>query len=78
MTAPTPDAKALLYPDWNLNPVEFNKNLSYRCERGRKFDLDFDKTEENVTCMAGNEWDKPDDNTWPICVESKLNNVFLG
>ncbi len=71
---PTGAQNALLYRDWDANPVNFTVDVPYRCERGRKFDIDFDKTEHNVTCLPGNEWDEHLDLTggaYPICVESE-------
>ncbi len=78
MTAPSPDADSRLYPDWNGNPVEFNTNISYKCERGRKFNDDFDQTVVNATCLPENKWTKPLDGEWPKCNESKLSTLNRG
>ncbi len=71
LAAPEPDATSYLYADWDGNPVEFGTNISYKCEHGKKFDLDFDKPEEIATCLSGNDWKQPEKGQWPQCVESK-------
>ncbi len=65
----------MLFRDWDGLPIEFNVDVPYRCERGRKFDIEFEKSEHNVTCLPGNNWDEHLNLTgdvYPQCVESKF------
>ncbi len=77
LKAPYSDDAAGLYADWDGDPVEFDSNVPYRCERGAKFNISFEKTEENATCLEGNNWVHPANDSWPICVSSKCVCVCM-
>ena len=54
--------------NWDGLPVDFNATVNYTCERGMKFEDDFDLSHQEALCNPGNTWTEP---PWKTCVESK-------
>ena len=50
-------------------PVEFDSSVNYTCERGMRFEDDFDLAAQSATCRLDNKWDRPAE--WKNCVESR-------
>lgn len=70
MAPPNASVESHLEPShWDGNPVEFNVDVNYTCERGMKFEDDFDQGSLAVRCLEDNVWSTP--TVWPVCVESK-------
>ncbi len=76
LAPPQPDPSYHLSPVWNEEPVEIGQSVSYKCDRGRKFDTDFGKEEEVATCLSGNVWDRLATDVWGQCVESKTMRIL--
>ena len=55
-------------------PVEFDSSVNYTCERGMKFEEDFDLVSQEATCRLDNVWEKPA--AWKNCIESKNYTGF--
>ena len=65
----TPPATTHLEPSNGGGVVEFDAAVDYTCERGMKFEDDFELVSQQATCRLDNVWDKPA--AWKNCVESK-------
>ena len=55
-------------------PVEFDSSVNYTCERGMRFEDDFDLVAQSATCRLDNKWDRPAE--WKNCVESKDGSIM--
>ena len=52
---------------WDGNLIEFEDKVIYICDRGRKFQDDFDQINVEATCKPEYTWDLP---VWGQCIES--------
>ena len=57
---------------WDGNLIEFEDKVIYICDRGRKFQDDFDQINVEATCKPEYTWDLP---IWGQCIES--NDQFF-
>ena len=57
---------------WDGNLIEFEDKVIYICDRGRKFQDDFDQINVEATCKPEYTWDLP---VWGQCIES--NDQFF-
>ena len=56
-------------------PVEFDSSVNYTCERGMRFEDDFDRVAQSATCRLDNKWERPAE--WKNCVESKDDGSIM-
>lgn len=71
----TPESHMLRVEGYSGGLTDFGDNVTLVCDRGHKYEEDFDRTEgENATCQEGNTWVTPS----PLskCVPSKGNHTF--
>ena len=59
---------------WDGNLIEFEDKVIYICDRGRKFQDDFDQLNVEATCKPEYTWDLP---VWGQCIESKINSLHI-
>jgi len=70
LSPPEPDEKHQLSKSaWNGEPVEFNDDIIYKCDRGQKFNSSVEEDSLKTTCLPGNYWTEP---AWEDCVESMV------
>jgi hypothetical protein len=64
-----PAASSLQTSGYDGNPVAFNTDVIYVCQRKQKFLDNFDQTGVKAKCLPENKWLLPEQ--WGTCVESK-------
>ena len=64
---PPPNGTGLIVSGWDGNLIEFEDKVIYICDRGRKFQDDFDQINVEATCKPEYTWDLP---VWGQCIES--------
>lgn len=63
-----PNSTYLTVTSWNGLPADFDEDVQFQCQRGMKFDKDFNQIYQIATCRPDNRWDVPE---WGQCVESE-------
>ncbi|XP_059085714.1 uncharacterized protein LOC131882549 [Tigriopus californicus] len=73
---PQPSPEFNLEPyKWDGLPVAFGRALQFRCQRGQKFEHDFNHLYEEATCESTGIWNTPAPD-WTPCVTTKHCNNY--